>query len=176
MEHTKLRVLERRFSHLNRRVVGESIVYRTRGGRELFRLEGNGNRLRVPVPVELLKNLFGDLPFSVDPYGDTCVIPLDRVGDEVLLWTLLEALGEQTVDTTDEMRRANPVDLIEKSIRSMTPGEAAPPDAQTAARKSEIAGAVRVLPVQLVTRIIVGGVIALLAAFVLLSYVIGARG
>ncbi|NNE07781.1 MAG: hypothetical protein HKN20_04380 [Gemmatimonadetes bacterium] len=104
------------------------------------------------------------------------MIPLDRVGDEVLLWTLLEALGEQTVDTTDELRRANPVDLIEKSIRSMTPDEAEAADPATAAQQSEIAGAVRVLPVQLVTRIIVGGVIALLAAFVLLSYVIGARG
>ncbi len=175
VEYSKLRELERRFAHLNRSELGESIIYRTRGGRELFRLESNGRRLRLPVSFEIIQSLFGEVPFRVEPYGDSCVVNLDSLGDEVLLWTLLEALGEQSVDTTDEVRRTNAVDVIEKSMNEISPSGGAIRKRPVDLKESEIAGSTRHLPVQFLLRVAVAGVVLLLAAFLSLSFMLGSR-
>ncbi len=175
-EHTKLRELERRFAHMNRTELGESVIYKTRSGRELFRLEGQGTRLRVPVSLEVLQSLFGNLPFAVEPFGDSCVIPLGQIRDEVLLWTLLEAIGEQTVDTPDEIRKQNPIDVIEQQMNLVREGRTTPLKRGTGVtEKSEIAGAMRHLPVQFIVRVVAVGVVLMLAAFLALSYILGSN-
>lgn len=175
VEYSKLRELERRFAHLNRSELGESIIYRARGGRELFRLESNGRRLRLPVSFEIIQSLFGEVPFRVEPYGDSCVVNLDSLTDEVLLWTLLEALGEQSVDTTDEVRRANPVDVIEQSMNDLSPSDGTIRKRRPDVRESEIASSTRHLPVQFLLRVALAGVALLLAAFLSLSFMLGSR-
>lgn len=175
VEYSKLRELERRFAHLNRMELGESIIYRTKGGRELFRLEADGRRLRLPVSFEIINSLFGDIPFPVEPYGDSCVVNLDTLADDVLLWTLLEALGEQSVDTTDELRRANPVDVIEKSMREMSDGGSGVRRRRPEVRESEIAGSTRHLPVRFLLKVALAGVALLLAAFLSLSFMLGSK-
>ncbi len=174
--YSNLRELERRFGHLNRSEVGESIIYRTRRGRELFRLEENGSRLRLPISLEILQSLFGEMPFEVEPYGDSCTVLLHSLDDQVLLWTLLEALGEQSVDTNDELRRADPVDVIERSMLKL----GGPQTPVTINRRpdvipSEIAGSTRALPVQFLVKAAVAGIILLLTAFVSLSYMLGSK-
>ncbi len=175
VDYAKLRELERRFAHLNRCEVGESIFYRTKRGRELFRLEGNGSRLRLPVSYEILQSLFGEVPFHVEPFGDSCVIPLDTLHDEVLLWTLLEALGEQSVDTTDELRRQDPVDVIERSIEEIEATSPPPKRRKAQTAESEIAGSTRQLPLHFIVRVAVAGFVLLFAAFLTLSFLLGAK-
>ncbi|MFH1681382.1 MAG: hypothetical protein ABIH26_12170 [Candidatus Eisenbacteria bacterium] len=90
------RILEERFPHLiERREEGGGRSFRSVSGAEVFRLEADGRRLRLPVPRETLDDLFGGLPFPVESVDRASVIRLHEVEDAELIFSLIEALDEQ---------------------------------------------------------------------------------
>jgi hypothetical protein len=98
-----LRILEERFPHLvGKDEEGGGRSFRSSGGAEIFRLEADGRRLRLPVPRKVLDDLFGGLPFPVESSDRASIVPLPDVGEPELVFALIEALEEQAGASRDQ--------------------------------------------------------------------------
>jgi hypothetical protein len=94
---THRNVLEDRFPHLVPTEDGSGgRSYRTTAGREVFSLDAEDRRLRLPIARETLADLFGGLPFPVEARDGASLVSLADVEDEATLFGLIDALEEQS--------------------------------------------------------------------------------
>lgn len=91
-------LLETRFPELSvdRGRGGRS--FRSKRGGEVFRVDGAGRKLTLPVPRQMIEDLFGGLPFPVDSMEASSVVRLDRLPEKDLLFDLIDALHEQGME------------------------------------------------------------------------------
>jgi len=118
-----VRILEDRFPHLVVKDEEGGRSFRSAGGAEIFRLEADGRRLRLPVSRKVLDDLFGGLPFPVESSDRASVVPLADVGEPELIFALIEALEEQAGASPghDEPKAAAPARRIAPEAPSRIP-------------------------------------------------------
>lgn len=103
------RLLEDRFPHLVKKdEEGGGRSYRTAAGKEVFAIDPDGRKLRIPVERKLLDDLFGGVPFPVESAGEQSIVPLQDLNDPEILFALIEALEEQSGATMPGASDASP--------------------------------------------------------------------
>ncbi len=148
--------LENQFPHLTVRKEGMDRSFRSPAGREVFRLE-EGGKIRLPVPRQLLEDLFDGLPFPVDSIGTESVIRIAEVPEQDLIFNLIEAIVEQGGDESS-------------IIESTGPKAAILPGSEAARKKSGFPSW------KIITRVLITGLAILTAAFLVLSWTLAQRG
>ena len=148
--------LESQFPHLTVRKEGRDRSFRTPGGNEVFRLE-EGGKVRLPVPRQLLNDLFGGLPFPVDSIGSSSVIPIAQVPDQDLVLNLIEAIVEQGGD------ESTVVESVGKKMARLS--------GSAAARKRS-----RFTSWKIMVRVLLIGFAILTTAFLVLSWTLARQG
>lgn len=97
-KRSHLALLESRFPDLAVRKDRGGRSFRSVTGREVFRVDSTGSTLTLPVPRNLIEDLFGGLPFPVEARDSGSVVRLDAVAESDLLFDLIDALHEQGLE------------------------------------------------------------------------------
>ncbi|MFH1278715.1 MAG: hypothetical protein ABIK65_10075 [Candidatus Eisenbacteria bacterium] len=149
-------LLETRFPELSvEKEGGGGRAFRSKRGGEVFRVDGSGRKLTLPVPRQTIEDLFGGLPFPVQSKDASSVVRLDEIVERDLLFDLIDALHEQGV---------------EKSPHPPVSGRPAAGPGQGAAAPAARSRS------DLLARILLIGVGLLVAAFLGLSWSLAQKG